>query len=164
MTRLISTIDTSSPEFQRSEEAMLHKISEIDAVFEQLAAAGGPRAVARHRDRGKLTARERIELLIDRDSPFLELCAVAAWGSDFPVGASIIGGIGTVCGVECVIIANDPTIAGGTSNPFTLKKQLRIMDIALKNRLPLMTLVESGGANLPTQSQVFIPGVIPFGD
>ncbi|WGH93576.1 acyl-CoA carboxylase subunit beta [Auritidibacter ignavus] len=158
MTRLISTIDTSSPEFQRSEEAMLHKISEIDAVFEQLAAAGGPRAVARHRDRGKLTARERIELLIDRDSPFLELCAVAAWGSDFPVGASIIGGIGTVCGVECVIIANDPTIAGGTSNPFTLKKQLRIMDIALKNRLPLMTLVESGGANLPTQSQVFIPG------
>ena len=158
MTRLTSTVDTTSADFQRGEAAMLNKLSEIDTVFEQLAAAGGERAVARHRDRGKLTARERIELLIDRDTAFLELCAFAAWGSDFPVGASIIGGIGTVSGVECVILANDPTIAGGTSNPFTLKKQLRIMDIALKNRIPFISLVESGGANLPTQSEVFIPG------
>lgn len=158
MTRLASTVDTTSPDFHQGEAAMLDKLSEIDRVFEQLAAGGGERAVTRHRKRGKLTARERIDLLIDRDTPFLELCAFAAWGSDFPVGASVIGGIGTVSGVECVILANDPTIAGGTSNPFTLKKQLRIMDIALKNRIPFISLVESGGANLPTQSEVFIPG------
>jgi acetyl-CoA carboxylase carboxyltransferase component len=158
MTVLTSNVDTDSADFERGAAAMRDKLSEIDTVFEQLAAAGGERAIARHRGRGKLTARERIDLLIDRDTPFLELCAFAAWGSDFPVGASIIGGIGTVSGVECVVLANDPTIAGGTSNPFTLKKQLRIMDIALKNRIPFISLVESGGANLPTQSEVFIPG------
>ncbi|UZD62710.1 acyl-CoA carboxylase subunit beta [Brevibacterium sp. JSBI002] len=158
MTLLKNTIDTDSPEYQDGVSAMNDKLAEIDTVFEQLAAAGGERAVERHRKRGKLTARERIELLLDRDTAFLELCAFAAWGSDFPVGASVIGGIGTVSGVECVIIANDPTIAGGTSNPFTLKKQLRIMDIALKNRIPFISLVETGGANLPTQSEIFIPG------
>lgn len=158
MTVLSTTLDKNSDEYQRATAAMEAKLADTDEVFTQLAAAGGERAVARHRDRGKLTARERIELLVDRDTAFLELCPFAAWGSDFPVGASVIGGIGTVSGVECVILANDPTIAGGTSNPFTLKKQLRIMDIALKNRLPFISLVESGGANLPTQSQVFIPG------
>lgn len=158
MTVLSTTLDKNSDEYQRAASAMEAKLAETDEVFTQLAAGGGERAVARHRDRGKLTARERIELLLDRDTPFLELCPFAAWGSDFPVGASVIGGIGTISGVECVILANDPTIAGGTSNPFTLKKQLRIMDIALKNRLPFISLVESGGANLPTQSEVFIPG------
>lgn len=158
MTVLSTTLDKNSDEYQRAASAMEAKLAETDEVFTQLAAGGGERAVSRHRDRGKLTARERIELLLDRDTPFLELCPFAAWGSDFPVGASVIGGIGTVSGVECVILANDPTIAGGTSNPFTLKKQLRIMDIALKNRLPFISLVESGGANLPTQSEVFIPG------
>lgn len=158
MTVLSTTLDKNSDEYQRAASAMEAKLAETDEVFTQLAAGGGERALARHRDRGKLTARERIELLLDRDTPFLELCPFAAWGSDFPVGASVIGGIGTISGVECVILANDPTIAGGTSNPFTLKKQLRIMDIALKNRLPFISLVESGGANLPTQSEVFIPG------
>lgn len=158
MTVLTSTIDTQSEDYARSAASMMAKLDEIDGVFAQLAAAGGEKAVARHRDRGKLTARERIELLIDRDTPFLELCPFAAWGSDFPVGGSVVGGIGVVSGVECVITANDPTIAGGTSNPRTVQKQRRIMDVALKNRLPLISLVESGGANLPTQSEIFIPG------
>ncbi|KIP53359.1 acyl-CoA carboxylase subunit beta [Leucobacter komagatae] len=158
MTVITSALDSGSREFADAAAAMRDKLTELDGVFEQLAAAGGEKAVARHRGRGKLTARDRIELLLDRDTAFLELGAFAGWGSDFPVGGSVVGGIGVVSGVECVILANDPTIAGGTSNPVTLKKQLRIMDVALKNRLPLISLVESGGANLPTQSEIFIPG------
>lgn len=158
MTVITSTLDAGSQEFSAAADAMRAKLSELGEVYVKLAAAGGERAVARHRGRGKLTARDRIELLLDRDTAFLELGAFAGWGSDFPVGGSIVGGIGVVSGVECVILANDPTIAGGTSNPTTLKKQLRIMDIALKNRLPLISLVESGGANLPTQSEIFVPG------
>ena len=112
----------------------------------------------RHHARGKLLARERIELLVDRDAPFLELSPVAAWGTDFPVGASVVTGIGVVEGVECVIIANDPTVRGGAVNPYTLKKTQRAGEIALANRLPLVNLVESGGADLPTQAEIFIPG------
>ncbi|MFD1203009.1 acyl-CoA carboxylase subunit beta [Leucobacter albus] len=155
---MTSALDSASPEYRDAADTMRGKLAELDGIFAQLAAAGGDKAVARHRGRGKLTARDRIELLLDRDTAFLELGAFAGWGSDFPVGGSVVGGIGVVSGVECVILANDPTIAGGTSNPVTLKKQLRIMDIALKNRLPLISLVESGGANLPTQSEIFIPG------
>ncbi len=158
MTTLTSAVDTSGPEYADAAAAMRAKLDELAGVNAELAAGGGEKAVARHRDRGKLTARERIELLIDRDTPFLELCPYAAWGSSFPVGASVVGGIGVISGVECVILANDPTIAGGTTNPRTLKKQLRIMDVALQNRIPLINLVESGGANLPTQSEIFIPG------
>lgn len=158
MTVITSALDTGSQEFSHASDAMREKLAELDGVFEQLAAAGGAKAVERHRKRGKFTARERIELLLDRDTPFLELGAFAGWGSAFPVGGSTVGGIGVVSGVECAIMANDPTIVGGTSNPVTLKKQLRLMDIALKNRLPLISLVESGGANLPTQSEIFIPG------
>lgn len=158
MTTFTSALDTTAEEFGTARESMVNRLAELDEVNAELAAAGGEAAVSRHRDRGKLTARERVDLLIDRDTPFLELCPYAAWGSDFPVGASIVGGIGVISGVECVIVANDPTIAGGTTNPKSLKKQLRIMDIALKNRMPLISLVESGGANLPTQSEIFIPG------
>lgn len=104
--------------------------------------------MARHRRRGKLLARERIELLVDPDTPFLELSPLAAWGSDYPVGASMVTGIGVVEGVECVITANDPTVRGGASNPWTLKKALRANQIAYENRLPLISLVESGGADL----------------
>ena len=126
--------------------------------------AAGRRHVARHRTRGKLLPRERIELLLDPDSPFLELSPLAAWGSDFAVGASVVTGIGVVEGVECVLIANDPTVRGGASNPWTLKKTLRAMQIARENRLPLINLVESGGADLPTQKDIFIPGGQIFRD
>jgi acetyl-CoA carboxylase carboxyltransferase component len=103
-------------------------------------------------------------LLIDPDSPFLELSPLAAWGSDFAVGASVVTGIGVVEGVECMIVASDPTVRGGTSNPWTLRKTLRANDIARQNRLPLIGLVESGGADLPTQKEIFIPGGRAFRD
>ncbi|GAB2830201.1 acyl-CoA carboxylase subunit beta [Lentzea nigeriaca] len=145
-------------------EALLAKIAELDAEHAKALAGGGPKYVERHHRRGKLLARERVELLIDSDSPFLELSPLAAWGTDFPVGASVVTGIGRVEGVECVIVANDPTVRGGASNPYTLRKSLRANDIALQNRLPLISLVESGGADLPTQSEIFIPGGRAFRD
>jgi len=145
-------------------EALLAKIAELDAEHAKALAGGGPKYVERHHRRGKLLARERVELLIDEDSPFLELSPLAAWGTDFPVGASVVTGIGRVEGVECVIVANDPTVRGGASNPYTLRKSLRANDIALQNRLPLISLVESGGADLPTQSEIFIPGGRAFRD
>lgn len=145
-------------------EALLAKIAQLDAEHAKALAGGGPKYVERHHKRGKLLARERVELLIDEDIPFLELSPLAAWGTDFPVGASVVTGIGRVEGVECVIVANDPTVRGGSSNPYTLRKSLRANDIALQNRLPLVSLVESGGADLPTQSEIFIPGGRAFRD
>ncbi|WP_086665045.1 acyl-CoA carboxylase subunit beta [Lentzea kentuckyensis] len=145
-------------------EALLAKIAGLDAEHAKALAGGGPKYVERHHKRGKLLARERVELLIDEDSPFLELSPLAAWGTDFPVGASVVTGIGRVEGVECVIVANDPTVRGGSSNPYTLRKSLRANDIALQNRLPLISLVESGGADLPTQGEIFIPGGRAFRD
>ncbi|MEU4230469.1 carboxyl transferase domain-containing protein [Nonomuraea sp. NPDC026600] len=143
---------------------MLGKLEELDAEQAKAVAGGGGKYVERHRKRGKLLARERIELLVDPDSPFLELSPLAAWGSEFPVGASVVTGIGVIEGVECVITANDPTVRGGASNPWTLKKSLRAADIALSNRLPYVNLVESGGADLPTQKEIFIPGGRIFRD
>ncbi|WP_157431086.1 acyl-CoA carboxylase subunit beta [Actinomadura macra] len=143
---------------------MLDKIAELDAEHAKVLEGGGEKYVARHRGRGKLMARERVELLLDPDSPFLELSPLAAWGSDFPVGASVVTGIGVVEGVECLIVANDPTVRGGSSNPWTVKKSFRASDIALENRLPVINLVESGGADLPTQKEIFIPGGRMFRD
>jgi acetyl-CoA carboxylase carboxyltransferase component len=145
-------------------EAMLAKLAELAAEQAKAVAGGGPKYVERHRRRGKLLARERVELLVDPGSPFLELSPLAAWGTDFPVGASVVTGIGVIEGVECVITANDPTVRGGASNPWTLRKTLRAADIALRNRMPLVNLVESGGADLPTQKEIFIPGGQVFRD
>lgn len=164
MTILRSAVNTNSPEYQAAAEAMATKLAEVNAETAKALAGGGEKYVARHHERGKLLARERIELLIDPDSPFLELCPLAAWGSDFTVGASLVTGIGVVEGVECMIVANDPTVKGGTSNPWTLRKVLRANDIAFKNRLPVISLVESGGADLPTQKEVFVPGGQMFRD
>ena len=138
--------------------AMLEKIAALDAEHAKAVAGGGEKYVERHRRRGKLTARERIELLVDEASAFLELSPLAGWGSDFAVGASVVTGIGVVEGVECMVIANDPTVRGGASNPWTLKKVQRAAQIARENRLPTVNLVESGGADLPTQKEIFIPG------
>jgi acetyl-CoA carboxylase carboxyltransferase component len=143
---------------------MLAKLAEIDEQLALARAGGGERYVERHRARGKLLARERIELLVDRDSPFLELSPLAAWGTDYTVGASVVTGIAVVEGVECVVVANDPTVRGGSTNPYTARKVGRAADIARENRLPLVNLVESGGADLPTQSEIFIPGGRHFRD
>ncbi|MGV0740493.1 acyl-CoA carboxylase subunit beta [Mycobacterium syngnathidarum] len=164
MTTLKSTIDPRSDGFTEAAEAMATKLAELEAEHAKALAGGGPKYVDRHHGRGKLTARERVELLLDPDSSFLELSPLAAWGSDFVVGASLVTGIGVVEGVECLIVANDPTVKGGTSNPWTLKKILRANQIARENRLPVISMVESGGADLPTQKEIFIPGGAMFRD
>ncbi|HZE15193.1 MAG TPA: carboxyl transferase domain-containing protein, partial [Mycobacterium sp.] len=161
---LQSTLDPASPGYTQAASALSAKLAELDDELAKALAGGGPKYVERHHARGKLTPRERIELLIDPDSPFLELCPLAAWGSEFQVGASVVMGIGAVSGVECVIVAHDPTVKGGTSNPWTLRKILRANQIAFENRLPVISMVESGGADLPTQKEVFIPGGQMFRD
>lgn len=164
MSVLKSRLDTASAGYTEAATAMTAKLTELDAEHAKALAGGGAKYVDRHHARGKLTARERIEQLVDQDSPFLELSPLAAWGSDFVVGASLVTGIGTVEGVECLIVANDPTVKGGTSNPWTLKKILRANQIARENRLPVISMVESGGADLPTQKEIFIPGGAMFRD
>jgi len=164
MTVLRSTLDTRALAYEESVAAMTAKLTDIDAELAKALAGGGEKYVERHHARGKMTPRERIESLIDPDSPFLELCPLAAWGSEFQVGASLVVGIGAVSGVECLIVANDPTVKGGTSNPWTLRKILRANQIAFQNRLPVISLVESGGADLPTQKEVFVPGGQMFRD
>jgi len=148
----------TGPRAAENRAALLERLSELADLRAQTNVGGSEKSLARHRARGKLTARERIELLLDRDSPFLELSPYAAWGTDFPVGASTVTGIGVVEGVEVMVVANDPTVRGGTSNPYTLRKGGRAHEIAETNRLPYISLVESGGADLPTQSEIFIPG------
>lgn len=164
MTVLPTGLDTASPEYAANRAALLDKLAELDAAHAKALEGGGEKYVERHRKRGKLLARERIELLVDEDSPFLELSPLAAWGSDYAVGASLVTGIGVVEGVECLITANDPTVRGGASNPWTLKKALRANEIAFANRLPAISLVESGGADLPSQKEIFIPGGALFRD
>jgi acetyl-CoA carboxylase carboxyltransferase component len=157
---LASRLDQASASYRANRSANLRLLEEIAEQLASSRAGGGHKYVERHRARGKLLARERVELLVDRDAPFLELSPLAAWGSDFHVGASGVTGIGPIEGVECVITASDPTVRGGATNPFGLKKTLRAMEIAERNRLPLVQLIESSGADLPTQSQIFVPGGI----
>jgi acetyl-CoA carboxylase carboxyltransferase component len=164
MTVLRSALDTRSKDYRDNREALLAKLAELDIEQAKALAGGGPKYTRRHHQRGKLLARERIELLVDQDSPFLELSPLAAWGTDYPVGASVVTGIGVVEGVECLIVANDPTVRGGASNPWSLRKTFRANDIAFANRLPVISLVESGGADLPSQSEIFIPGGRVFRD
>ncbi len=164
MPTLRSSINTSSEEYDKNKAAMDLLLAEVEEQLALARAGGGDRYIERHRKRGKLLARERIEALVDPDSPFLELSPLAAWGTDYTVGASVVTGIGVVEGVECVINASDPTVKGGTSNPYTLRKASRAADIAKENRLPAIHLVESGGADLPTQLEIFIPGGRGFRD
>jgi len=136
---LATTIDPNSETFRANARALSEA---VEAVDEQLAAAragGGERYVARHRERGKLLARERIELLLDRDTAFLEVCALAAWGTEYQVGASVTTGIGVVEGVECLISAHGPHGARGAMNPFSFRKGARASAIALQNLLPVIT-------------------------
>ena len=159
-----TAIDPHSPAYIEAVAAMRTKLAELDTELAKALAGGGPKYVQRHHARCKLTARERIELLIDEDSPFLELCALAGYGTEFHVGASVVTGIGVIEDTECMLVAHDPTVKGGTSNPWTLKKVLRANQIALENQLPVISLVESGGADLPTQKEIFIPGGRMFRD
>lgn len=154
---LSTEVDTTSSTFATNLEVQSAAVAALNEQLELVAAGGGPRYVKRHHERGRLLARERIELLVDRDAPFMELSALAAWGTEFNVGAAIVTGVGVVSGTECMIIAHDPTVRGGTMNPYTLRKNLRALEIARVNRLPVVYLVESGGADLPTQAELFVP-------
>ncbi|SDG62953.1 acyl-CoA carboxylase subunit beta [Pseudonocardia oroxyli] len=157
MTVLTSLLDTSAEAYAHNRAAQLEVIAQLDEQLQLAVAGGGERYTQRHRERGKLTVRERLELLLDPDSPFLELSPLAAWGTEFTVGASVLTGIGAVSGVECVVIGHDPTVRGGAMNPYSLRKTLRALEIARINRLPVINLVESGGADLPTQADLFVP-------
>ncbi len=152
-----SRIDTQDEDFRANAEAMAALVAELEAKRAEAAAGGGEKARERHVKRGKLLPRERVMRLIDPGSPFLEMSPLAAGGmyDDAIHGAGIITGIGRVEGRECVIVCNDATIKGGTYYPMTVKKHLRAQEIARENRLPCVYLVDSGGANLPNQTEVF---------
>jgi acyl-CoA carboxylase subunit beta len=152
---LVSHLNLSSEAYRENRAAQLAVLAQLNEQLDLVRSGGGDRYRARHHQRGRLLVRERIELLLDRDAPFLELSSLAAWGTDFTVGASIVTGIGVVSGVECVFIGHDPTVRGGAMNPYTLRKNLRALEIARTNRLPVINLVESGGADLPSQSDLF---------
>src|SRR5205085_4255030 len=160
MPTLRTALDPRSEGFRANAEAMQRQVDELRARTQALVergAAGEEASVARHRERGKLPVRERIDRLIDPGSAFLELSPLAANGlyDDEAPGAGIVTGIAIVEGVECVLVANDATVKGGSYFPMTVKKHLRAQEIALENRLPCLYLVDSGGAFLPMQDEVF---------
>src|ERR671923_402468 len=157
MAVLSSQVERGSDDYARRRERMEALVEELRERTALVARGGGERALERHRSRGKLTARERIDRLVDPGSAFLELSALAAWDvyDGQAPAAGIVTGIGVVEGQECVLVANDATVKGGTYFPLTVKKHLRAQEIAEQNRLPCVYLVDSGGANLPHQAEVF---------
>jgi len=157
MAILPTRINARSPEFALNQAALLEQLNNLRSLLGKVEQGGGPKAQERHTSRGKLLPRERINRLLDLGSPFLEIGQLAAhevYGEDVPA-AGVIAGIGRVEGVECMIIANDATVKGGSYYPLTVKKHLRAQAIAQQNRLPCLYLVDSGGANLPRQDEVF---------
>ena len=157
MNQIKTSVDTRSAAFEQNRAAMQAVVDDLRQRVSDVGAGGGEQARAKHLARGKLLARDRVSALIDPGSPFLELSQLAAFGmydGEVP-GAGIVTGIGRVSGVECVIVANDATVKGGTYYPETVKKHLRAQEIARENRLPCLYLVDSGGAFLPRQDEVF---------
>ena len=155
---LTSRLNVNGDEFRANASAMEELAAGIDALHEQLLGGGGPQYVERHRARDKMMVRERVEALVDPGTPVLELCALAGLETGDPVGGGVVVALAEISGTQCLIIANDPTVRGGTTSPTTIRKLLRAMDVAEENRLPLVLLVESGGADLPRQADVFVPG------
>ena len=157
MAKITSQLDSRSPEFAANRAAMQGLVDDLRSTLRRNAVGGSAAARAKHTKAGKLLARERIDALLDAGSPFLELSPLAAqgvYGEDLP-GAGLVTGIGRVSNRECMIVANDPTVKGGTYYPLTVKKHLRAQEIAADNALPCIYLVESGGAFLPRQDEVF---------
>src|SRR5687767_1913149 len=157
MDRLQSHLDINSENYRTNRQRMQALVDEYRARVEQARQGGGVKYVARHREQGKMPVRERIDALIDPGAAFLELSPLAAWGmyDDDAPGAGIVTGIGRVSGRDVLIVANDATVKGGTYYPLTVKKHLRAQDVALQNHLPCVYLVDSGGAFLPMQADVF---------
>ncbi|MBV8498942.1 MAG: methylcrotonoyl-CoA carboxylase, partial [Candidatus Eremiobacteraeota bacterium] len=157
MAVLESRLDRRSEQFRSNAQRMERLVAELRERLIGVRAGGGPEAVEKHRSRNKLTARERVERLIDPGSDFLELSPLAAfdmYGNDSP-SAGIVTGIGIVETQHCAVVANDATVKGGTYYPMTVKKHLRAQEIAEQNHLPCVYLVDSGGAFLPLQADVF---------
>ena len=162
MPALSTKLAPRSEDFKASAAQMRGLVDELNARLAQIALGGGETARARHTARGKLLPRDRVEMLLDPDKPFLEITPLAGLGMyqdkagvDAAPGGGLIAGIGRVSGVECVIVCNDATVKGGTYYPITVKKHLRAQEVAQQNRLPCIYLVDSGGANLPNQDEVF---------
>jgi 3-methylcrotonyl-CoA carboxylase beta subunit len=162
MAVLASRLNPRSEEFRAQAAAMRELVDDLHAKLAQVALGGDEEARAKHAGRGKLLPRERVEMLLDPDTPFLEIAPLAAFGMyrekdgrDAAPCAGLIAGVGRVAGVECVVVCNDATVKGGTYFPLTVKKHLRAQEIARQNRLPCIYLVDSGGANLPNQDEVF---------
>jgi acetyl-CoA carboxylase carboxyltransferase component len=157
MSTIESHVDRKSPQYQENKRYFEELLDQLDERMQQVQQGGGAEAIAKHRKRNKLLARERVQLLCDPDTPFLEFSPLAAWdmyNNEAP-SAGIVTGIGVVEGQECVIIVNDATVKGGTYYPMTVKKHLRAQEIAEQNHLPCIYLVDSGGAFLPLQADVF---------
>jgi 3-methylcrotonyl-CoA carboxylase beta subunit len=157
MERLASHVRPDSSDFRDNQARMAALVAELRARIARTREGGGARAMDRHRELGKLPARERVERLLDQGSPFLELSPLAGWemyDGEAP-GAGLIAGVGRISGREALVIANDATVKGGTYFPITVKKHLRAQQVALDNRLPCVYLVDSGGAFLPLQAEVF---------
>jgi 3-methylcrotonyl-CoA carboxylase beta subunit len=157
MATITSQVQTTSPEFKSNAEHHHALTRDLESKLEQVRQGGGAEAREKHTSRGKLLARDRIQKLIDPGTPFLELSPLAAhdlYDGAAP-GAGIVTGVGVVHGREVMIVANDATVKGGTYFPMTVKKHLRAQEVALENRLPCVYLVDSGGAFLPMQAEVF---------
>ena len=165
MSILRSQIQTSAEDYQANMAAMEDGLSELRKHLRRSRQGGGEKYVRRHLSRDRLLPRDRIEFMLDRDSPFLELCPLA--GMDIEgcrPGAALISGIGRVAGVECLLTANDPTVQGGAINAWAVRKTRRVAEIALENRLPVISMVESAGADLMNQADIFVPGGRGFRD
>ncbi|XP_068144650.1 probable methylcrotonoyl-CoA carboxylase beta chain, mitochondrial [Drosophila tropicalis] len=162
---LVSEVDKQSAEYKENATEMGKLVGQLKQITSQVLTGGGPKANERHTSRGKLLARERINLLLDKGSPFLELGTLAGYdlyGEEVVNSGGIVTGVGRVSGTECMLVANDATVKGGSYYPITVKKHLRAQEIAQENSLPCIYLVDSGGANLPRQAEVF-PDKLHFG-
>jgi len=164
MTALPSRLDRKAKDFAQNAQAMDKAVADLDALLGQIRLGGDEAARKRHTERGKLLPRARVEALLDKGEHFFELSPLAAHAvyDELVPAAGLITGIGEINGQDCVIIANDATVKGGTYFPLTVEKHLRAQEIAAENRLPCIYLVDSGGAFLPLQDQVF-PGRDHFG-
>ena len=145
---LASTLDTSSDSFLKNRADMLEQLGVIDQLLDEAEAGGGEKAMERMRSRGKLPVRERIANVLDPDSPFLEISALAGYDSDYTIGGGMVVGIGVIAGTECLIMANDPSVLGGALTLYSAKKWMRALEIARDNQIPYVSFVESAGADL----------------
>ncbi len=162
---LPTRVDPRAEGFIQHREANLASLAQIAAALQKAKEGGGEKYNKRHLDRGRLLPRHRIELLLDRDSPFLEIAPLAGHGMrGEATGAAVVGGVGLVSGVECVIVASEATVKGGSVTPVTMLKSGRIAEIARQNRMVGISLIESGGADLPNQDQIFVAGGAGFRD